>query len=98
MTTEALSCLYRTHDGPPPRPALEALRLDGGALRDTRRRDAERRLFERLAADARLGVARRRAACSLPEHDGWLSRLVLGLARHRADALACRPDQRTSQE
>src|SRR4051812_49003891 len=40
-----------------------------------------------LAADQRLGISRRRAACATaPQTDPWLTRLVADLALHRATA------------
>lgn len=87
MMPDSLTDLYRTHDGPPPRPALKAALLDGDSSHTMGRIRAGWTLASRLAADQRLGIARRRAACaSSPQSDPWLTRLVADLALHRADA------------
>jgi hypothetical protein len=84
---DSLTDLYRTHDGPPPRPALKAALLDGNSPQMVRRIRAGWTLACRLAADQRLGIARRRAACTTsPQTDPWLKRLVADLALHRAAA------------
>ena len=87
MMPDSLKDLYRTHDGPPPRPALKAALLDGGSSHMVRRIRAGWTLACCLAADQRLGIARRRAACTnSPQTDPWLTRLVADLAFHRASA------------
>ena len=84
---DSLTDLYRTHDGPPPRPALKAALLDGYSPHMVRRIQAGWTLACRLAADQRLGIARRRAACTIsPQTDPWLTRLVADLAVHRTNA------------
>lgn len=87
MTSDPLTDLYRTHNGPPPRPALKAALLEGSPPQGMRRIRAGWSLACRLAADQRLGISRRRAACaSPPQSDPWLTRLVADLALHRATA------------
>ncbi|WP_158046940.1 hypothetical protein [Skermanella pratensis] len=91
--TTLLADLYRDFAGPPPRAVLSAALLGGRHPRDAGRIAAAGRLASRLAADARLGIARRRAACGrIPRHDPrtdpWLARLVADLALHRASAVA----------
>lgn len=87
MMPDSLTDLYRTHDGPPPRPALKAALLDGDSPRMVRRIRAGWTLACRLAADQRLGIAHRRAACTTsPQTDPWLTRLVADLALHRTNA------------
>lgn len=88
-----LASLYRDFTGPPPRAAVSAALLGGREPRDAGRIAAARRLASRLAADARLGIARRRAAYGRaprldPANDPWLARLVADLALHRATAVA----------
>ncbi|UEM02629.1 hypothetical protein JL101_022000 [Skermanella rosea] len=88
-----LADLYLDFSGPPPRAALSATLLGGRAPRDAGRIAAAGRLASRLAADARLGIARRRAAFGRitradPRIDPWLARLVADLALHRASAVA----------
>ncbi|UEM19975.1 hypothetical protein JL100_023295 [Skermanella mucosa] len=93
-----LADLYLDFSGPPPRAALSAALLGGRAPRDAGRIAAAGRLASRLAADARLGIARRRAAFGRsitradpqndPRTDPWLARLVADLALHRASAVA----------
>ena len=87
MTPDPLTDLYRAHDGPPPRPALKAALLEGSPTPESRRIRAGWMLACRLAADQRLGISRRRAACTdAPQSDIWLKRLVADLAQHRAAA------------
>ncbi len=87
MMPDSLTDLYRTHNGPPPRPALKAALLEGSPPHKVRRIRAGWALACRLAADQRLGIARRRAACTTsPQTDPWLKRLVADLALHRASA------------
>ena len=87
MTPDPLTDLYRAHNGPPPRPALKAALLEGSSPREALRIRAGWTLASRLAADQRLGISRRRAACaSPPQSDPWLARLVADLALHRATA------------
>jgi hypothetical protein len=87
MTPDPLTDLYRTHNGPPPRPALKAALLDGSSPREVLRIRAGWTLASRLAADQRLGISRRRATCATsPQSDPWLTRLVADLALHRATA------------
>jgi len=87
MTPDPLTDLYRTYAGPPPRAALEAALLNGCSPREERRIRAGWTLASRLAADQRLGISRRRAACTAcPQSDPWLTRLVADLALHRATA------------
>ena len=64
MTPDPLTDLYRTHNGPPPRPALKSALLDGSSPREAGRIRAGWTLASRLAADQRLGISRRRAACA----------------------------------
>lgn len=87
-----LAGLYRDFTGPPPRAALSAALLGGREPRDAGRIAAARRLASRLAADARLAIVRRRAACGGsprldPQNDPWLARLVADLALYRATAV-----------
>jgi hypothetical protein len=87
MTPDPLTDLYRTHNGPPPRPALKAALLEGSSPHEVLRIRAGWTLSARLAADNRLGISRRRAACAAsPQSDLWLTRLVADLALHRAIA------------
>ena len=92
MMSDPLTDLYRTYAGPPPRAALKTALLDGCSPdgcspREERRIRAARALASRLAADSRLGISRRRAACAAsPQSDSWLTRLVADLALHRATA------------
>jgi hypothetical protein len=87
MMPDSLTDLYRTHDGPPPRPALKAALLEGKSSHTVRRIRAGWTLACRRAADQRQGIARRRAACiTSPQTDPWLKRLVADLALHRAAA------------
>jgi hypothetical protein len=87
MMPDSLTDLYRTYNGPPPRPALKAALLDGNSPHTGRRIRARWTVACRLAADQRLGIARRRTACaSSPQTDPWLKRLVADLALHRAAA------------
>jgi hypothetical protein len=87
MTPDPLTDLYRTHNGPPPRPALKSALLDGGSPREAGRIRAGWALASRLAADQRLGISRRRAACAASPHsDPWLTCLMADLALHRATA------------
>lgn len=73
MMPDLLTDLYWTHDGPPPRPALKAALLDGNSSHTMGRIRAGWTLASRLAADQRLGIARRRAACaSSPQSDPGL--------------------------
>ena len=85
-----LDALERSHDGPPPRHSLKAALLGGGERHAALARSAARSLHDRLAAEARQGAARRRAA--LPAAgaaaDAWLSRLSRSLAHHRHAACA----------
>ncbi|MCW2237909.1 hypothetical protein [Azospirillum canadense] len=82
--------LERGHDGPPPRRSLKTALLGGGERHAALVRSATRSLHDRLAAEARQGAARRRAA--LPADgaaaDAWLSRLSRTLAHHRHAACA----------
>ena len=87
MMPDSLTDLYRTYNGPPPRLALKAALLEGSPPHEVRRIRAGWALACRLAADQRLGIARRRAACATPpQADPWLTRLVADLALHRASA------------
>lgn len=87
MMPDSLNDLYRTYNGPPPRPALKAALLEGSPQHEARRIRAGWALSCRLAADQRLGIARRRAACATsPQSDPWLNRLVADLALHRTAA------------
>ncbi|MBP2293101.1 hypothetical protein [Azospirillum rugosum] len=85
-----LAALERSHDGPPPRHALKIALLGGGERHTALALSAARSLHDRLAAEARQGAARRRAA--LPAAgaaaDAWLSRLSRTLAHHRHAACA----------
>ncbi len=87
-----LATLHRLYDGPPPRDAVRAAQWGGSARAAAARRDAAISVNERLAADARLAIARRRAALPLRScpSDGWLARLCAALAHHRAVALRLR--------
>ncbi|WP_448190081.1 hypothetical protein [Azospirillum sp. sgz301742] len=80
-----LDDLHRRHDGPPPAHAVRVAELGGRLRADDRARDAAYHHHQRLAADARLGAARRRSA--LPGlaviEDSWLARLAAALAHHR---------------
>jgi hypothetical protein len=87
MTSDPLTDLCRTHNGPPPRPALKAALLEGTSPHEVRRIRAGWTLASRLAADQRLGISRRRTACAAsPQSDPWLTRLVADLALHRTTA------------
>src|SRR4051794_23583830 len=96
MTPDPLTDLYRTHNGPPPRPALRAALLDENSPHEMRRLRAGWTLASRLAADQRLGISRRRASCATsPLSDAWLTRLVADLAHHRDIAEFWRRRQQT---
>jgi hypothetical protein len=87
MMPDSLTDLYRTYNGPPPRPALKAALFEGSPPHEVRRIRAGWALACRLAADQRLGIVRRRTACATsPQTDPWLRRLVADLALHRAAA------------
>lgn len=79
----SLDRLYRAFDGPVPVGMLQyAL---NGQSRETAIQWAALSLHQRLAAEARLGAARRRAmlpACTC-SRDVWLNRLAATLAHHR---------------
>ncbi|WP_448204512.1 hypothetical protein [Azospirillum sp. sgz302134] len=82
--------LDRSYDGAPPREILRLAMLGGRERHDTRARAAVQRLHGQLAAEARLGAARRRAAlpASGAPTDSWLTRLSATLAHHRHAARA----------
>jgi hypothetical protein len=82
--------LERDHDGPLPAAALAELLAGGAGAAAAALRRAESGLHERLAAEARLGAARRRRRLSPAAalSDGWLRRLCLALAGHRRAAVA----------
>jgi len=83
-----LDDLHRSHDGPPPRDALQTTILGGSTRRTALAHAAALALHSRLASEARLGAARRRAtlpASSAPA-DPWLTRLSATLAHHRHTA------------
>ncbi len=61
----SLTDLHRRYDGAPPREALRVATLGGAVKANALRRAAALALNERLAADARLATARRRAALRL---------------------------------
>ncbi len=86
----ALDTLHRRCEGRPPSDELRVARLDGMPRANALRRTAALTLNERLAADARSALAKRRRA--LPAHacgdDAWLTRLAATLAHHRHAAAA----------
>jgi hypothetical protein len=84
-TPATLDDLHRRHDGPPPAHAVRVAALGGRIRADAGMRDAARHHHQRLAADARQGAARRRAALSgiAATDDAWLTRLAATLAHHR---------------
>jgi hypothetical protein len=81
--------LHRHHDGPPPMHAARVAALGGRLRADARMRDATVRHHQTLAADARLGAARRRSALpgDAAAGDAWLTRLAAALAHHRHAAV-----------
>ncbi|CAO3417683.1 hypothetical protein [Azospirillum doebereinerae] len=87
-----LAALHRRYDGPAPAGELRKARLGGGTRANALRRSAVLALHENLAAEARLGAARRRRTLSWMHTDGdaWLARLAATLAHHRHAALALR--------
>lgn len=84
-TPVTLDDLHRRHDGPPPAHAARVAALGGRIRADARTRDATVRHHQCLAADARLGAARRRSAlpAASAADDAWLTRLAAALAHHR---------------
>lgn len=84
-----LDALHRRYDGSPSGEELRLATLGGPRRADAVRHAAVMALHERLAAEARLGTARRRAALSgrACVGDGWLKRLTLTLAHHREIAI-----------
>lgn len=96
----SLTDLHRRYDGAPPREALRVATLGGAVNANALRRAAALTLNERLAADARLATARRRAA--LPARaclrDAWLARLCATLAHHRDAAIRLRLDAPAPQQ
>ncbi|MCG5240128.1 hypothetical protein [Azospirillum doebereinerae] len=90
--TPDLDALHRRYDGPAPAGALRKARLGGTARADALRRSAILALHDTLAAEARLGVARRRELLSWADSasDAWLARLAATLAHHRHAAVALR--------
>ncbi len=96
----SLTDLHRRYDGAPPREALRVATLGGAANANALRRAAVLALNERLAADARLATARRRAALSARAclRDAWLARLCATLAHHRDAALRLRLDAPNPQK
>lgn len=85
-----LDDLHCFHDGPPPRECLQTVLLGGSKRRAALAQAAASALHSRLAAEARLGTARRRAAlpASSAPADPWLTRLSATLAHHRHAACA----------
>jgi len=81
----ALDDLHSRHDGPPPAHAARVTLLGGRLRADALATDAARGFHQRLAAEARLGAARRRAAlpAAAVVGDAWLARLAATLAHHR---------------
>lgn len=88
-----LDDLHRSHDGPPPPEVLQTVLLGGSSRRMPLAHAARLALHSRLAAEARLGTARRRATlpASGASTDPWLSRLSATLAHHRN--AACSRDE-----
>ncbi|MBK1836965.1 hypothetical protein JHL17_06025 [Azospirillum sp. YIM B02556] len=85
-----LDSLYRTHDGPAPKPELRVTLLGGPGRAIALKRAATLHLHTSLAAEARLAASRRRdgltaATCRA---DAWLTRLAATLAHHRRAAVA----------
>lgn len=85
-----LDRLERGHDGRPPRAIVKTMLLGGRERHAALARAATQSLHDRLAAEARLGTARRRAALSAASAtaDVWLARLARTLAHHRHAACA----------
>jgi len=81
-TLDDLEC---RHDGPPPAGALRVTVLGGRLRAEAHARVAGTLHHQRLAAEARLGTARRRIALSgaAAVEDAWLARLTATLAHHR---------------
>ncbi|WP_207460174.1 hypothetical protein [Azospirillum sp. SYSU D00513] len=77
------------YDGPAPAGARRCGRLGGRKVADALARTAARDLHGRLAAEARLGAARRRRILSplAAAQDPWLLRLTATLAHHRSMAV-----------
>lgn len=96
----SLTDLHRRYDGAPPRGALRVATLGGAAKARNLRRAAVLALNERLATDARIAVARRRAALSARAclQDDWLARLCATLAHHRNAAIRLRLDDAKPQK
>jgi len=87
----ALAFLERRWDGPLPAEALAAALAGGSEAAAAAQTRGLIALHQRLAAEARLGLVRRRReiAASGLGTDPWLERLSTGLAAHRAAALDC---------
>ncbi|HYD30086.1 MAG TPA: hypothetical protein VEB64_04420 [Azospirillaceae bacterium] len=88
----AFDQLHAAYDGPLPLGVERVARLGGRARCRQLAVQAAERLHERLAADTRLGLARRRRhlAADLAPADPWLARLSATLAFHRRGALGAR--------
>ncbi len=82
---DTIDDLDRRHDGPHPAHAARVALLGGRANADAMAHDAMLRHHQRLAADARLGAARRRSALpgDAAAGDAWLARLTAAIAHHR---------------
>jgi len=87
-----LDVLHRRYDGPLPAEALRQAQLGGARRANALRRSTVLALHETLAAEARLGAARRRESLSHTDSggDAWLARLAATLAHPRHAALALR--------
>jgi len=84
-----LEDLEHRHDGTPPAGAVRMALLGGRGQAEVLAHAATLRHHTRLAADARLGAARRRARVPADQApgDAWLNRLAAALAHHRHAAV-----------
>lgn len=93
----ALDSLHAAFDGPVPAEALHIVIY--GKNEQTAVLWATLSVHDRLAADARLGAARRRAAVRNEwRHDVWLNRLVATLAFHRDAATRLRDQRKANSQ
>src|SRR5689334_21701210 len=92
--TRALDDLHRMHERPVPAAELRAALSGGPGAAARLGAESAAAFHARLAAQARIAIARRRLQVPLLQvrtgADPWLDRLVADLARHRSAALAWR--------
>ncbi|WP_431856649.1 hypothetical protein [Azospirillum sp.] len=90
--SDRIDDLHRRYDGPLPDTVARVAALGGRARAEALSREVAWAFHQRLAADARLGAARRRAALAAAEvsGDAWLARLCATLAHHRHTATGLR--------